>query len=64
MSGELRLVKRAPSQTSCILFVFSSVQHIFTQFRTTSIHYVYMCCDVLFVLCYFILGVHFSILFG
>ena len=27
MSGELRLVKRAPSQTSCILFVFfSSVQ--------------------------------------
>ena len=26
MSGELRLVRRAPSQTSCILFVFSSVQ--------------------------------------
>ena len=64
MSGELRLVKRAPSQTSCILLRFffrsgiSSVQrlHIFTQFRTTSIHYVYMCSDVFFVLCYFILG--------
>ena len=48
MSGKLRLVKRAPSQTSCILFVFffrsgiPSVHrlHIFTQFRTTSIHYV------------------------
>ena len=38
--------------------------HIFTQFRTTSIHYVYMCSDVFFVLCYFILGVHFCILFG
>ena len=67
MSGELRLVKRAPSQTSCFLFVFffrsgiPSVQrlHIFTQFRATSIHYVKMCSDVFFVLCYFILDFHF-----